>query len=208
MQVKVEALVVIIYGVYIFGGIYGILFRLDQGLDKKSIVGVGSLVWKFYDANDEIFYTYPYKIQVVIAEPLNYSNSSTRETIFQMLTKLENVTHIGERSFTDFWLDSFLRRISDPGDPLYGSDISTEPKFIMLLKKFLAESKNEAFVLDVKFSGDGPTEVIQASRLMLQAKDVKKTFEGAQLMQELRKICDSAPFKMISYTELDDLYDQ
>ena len=95
--------------------------------------------------------------------------------------------------------------------------------------QFLADPKNAVYNLDVRFASTYPEvtahrsanasstptptagnfeDYIIASRFLVQVNQLVKAFDGAVLMDELRILCDGAPFNVFPYYYLYDLYDQ
>ena len=63
----VKALVIIIFGLYLAGGMYG-LTTLKEGLDRRKLSKEDSYSIKFYDREEFYFREFPYRIQVNFAK--------------------------------------------------------------------------------------------------------------------------------------------
>ncbi|OTF82950.1 hypothetical protein BLA29_007954 [Euroglyphus maynei] len=103
----VKLLVISVFLVYLCIGIYGCSV-IKEGLDRRKLSRDDSYSIQFYDFEDKYFREYPYRIQVVINETMNYADSRIQQQIEEMLQKFEQSPFVADKSMTESWLRSYL----------------------------------------------------------------------------------------------------
>ncbi|KAK0078399.1 hypothetical protein PV325_002536 [Microctonus aethiopoides] len=185
---SVKALVIILFGFYLAGALYG-LTGLKEGLERRKLSKEDSYSIVFYDREDIYFREFPYRIQVIVSGNYNYSDPLIQEQMENLTSTLESTSYISSPIYTESWLRSFLSYVNDNQDYLNIS-ISTEANFISALKE-LWLSSTSTFALDVKFNESN--DHIIASRFLIQAVNVSGTTQETNMLRELRRICSESP---------------
>ncbi|XP_012253050.2 patched domain-containing protein 3 [Athalia rosae] len=184
----VKALVIVIFGLYLGGALYG-LTTLKEGLDRRKLSKEDSYSVAFYDKEDFYFREFPYRIQVIISGEQNYSDPIIQQQIENLTRSLEASSYISTPIYTESWIRSFLSYVTRNQDYL-NVTIETEPDFIKVLNDIWLFPSNP-FSLDVKFDDTG--DKILASRFLIQAVNISGTNEEKAMVKELRKICHDSP---------------
>ena len=134
------------------------LLFTTEGLERKKLGRYDSEVTRVFKLEDRAFRGFPYRIQVVIAEPLDYSNVTVRETLDRYLARIRehrlisNYTEIEEN-----WLEAYFK------SPFYDVTQEGDPReFNHGVKTFLNKLSHTKVTDNVKW--DEVTETVLASR--------------------------------------------
>ncbi|NXX83217.1 PTHD3 protein, partial [Urocolius indicus] len=73
----VKLLVVVLYGAYLGGSVYGCT-QIREGIDLRNLASDDSYVIPYYDDDDKYFSTYGPRVMVVITERVDYWNETVR----------------------------------------------------------------------------------------------------------------------------------
>lgn len=65
--------ILITFGIYLCGAVYGIT-QIKEGLERRKLSKEDSYSVKFFDLEDEYYREFPYRMQVIVAGELNYSD--------------------------------------------------------------------------------------------------------------------------------------
>ncbi|NXT42454.1 PTHD3 protein, partial [Pelecanoides urinatrix] len=84
----IKLLVVLLYGAYLGGSIYGCT-RIREGIDLRNLASDDSYVIPYYDDEDKYFSAYGPRIMVVITESVEYWNETVRLGIENCTQNLE-----------------------------------------------------------------------------------------------------------------------
>ncbi|UXI23047.1 hypothetical protein NH340_JMT08990 [Sarcoptes scabiei] len=103
----IKLLVITMFLTYLLIGIYGCSV-IKEGLDRRKLSRDDSYSVQFYDFEDKYFREYPYRIQVVINETMNYADPLVQQQIEEMLQRFENSPYVADKSMTESWLRSYL----------------------------------------------------------------------------------------------------
>ncbi|XP_066995806.2 patched domain-containing protein 3 isoform X1 [Anabrus simplex] len=185
---QVKTLILLVFALYLAGACYGIT-TMKEGLERRKLSRADSYSVEFYDREDFYFREFPYRIQVVIAGELNYSDPIVQEQVENLTQTFENTTYISSPLYTESWLRSFVGYIKRNQDYLNVS-IATEEDFIKTLKELWLFKPNP-FSLDVKFNDEG-TKII-ASRFLIQAVNITDSNDEKAMVRALRRICQESP---------------
>ncbi|CAG0922467.1 unnamed protein product, partial [Notodromas monacha] len=204
-KTAVKIAVVLVFIGYIGVGIYGIT-QIDEGLQRKHMVQETSYAYEFYETEDKYFRDYPYQVQMVITEPLDYSDPLVQKEVLSWIENAQKTQFISE-DLSIFWLRDFLR-YNATGAVL--TDISDPTNFITELRSFLYKLENlpMKYFLDVVFGQGNDSNIIVASRALVQAADLNNYNDDAVLMTDLRKVCDAVPFDSVPFMEYFVFFDQ
>ncbi|GAB0088915.1 patched domain-containing protein 3 [Sergentomyia squamirostris] len=179
-----KAFVILVFGAYLLGACFG-LTKIKEGLERRKLSKADSYSVEFFDREDDYYREFPYRIQVIIAGELNYSDPVVQNQIETLTQRLENTSYVTSSLYTESWIRSFLSYVERNGDYL-NVTIDTEQSFIDNLKELWLFEGNP-FSLDVKFNEDG-TKII-ASRFLIQAVNITDTNHEKVMVKDLRQIC-------------------
>ncbi|NXX22889.1 PTHD3 protein, partial [Podargus strigoides] len=84
----IKPLVVLLYGVYLGGSIYGCT-QIREGIDLRNLASDDSYVVPYYDDDNKYFSTYGPRVMVVITESVDYWNETVRLGIENCIEDLE-----------------------------------------------------------------------------------------------------------------------
>ncbi|KAH7645581.1 patched domain-containing protein 3-like [Dermatophagoides farinae] len=204
----VKLLVISVFLIYLFIGIYGCSV-IKEGLDRRKLSRDDSYSIQFYDFEDKYFREYPYRIQVVVNETMNYADPKIQQQIEDMLRKFEESPYVADKSMTESWLRSYLTFLGQDDSFLFlqALNVSDPLDFYRGLRDiFLHFPLTEQFRFDVVFNEDG-SEVI-ASRYIIQAKNILDANMEKEMLISLRGIADSFPFHVTIYHHYFIFFDQ
>lgn len=91
-------LILLIFGIYLAGAFYGIT-TIKEGLERRKLSKEDSYSVKFFDLEDEYYREFPYRMQVIVAGELDYSNvvsiscSFCLSTMFSSSVKILYLTY-------------------------------------------------------------------------------------------------------------------
>ncbi|KJH50467.1 patched family protein [Dictyocaulus viviparus] len=97
---------VLLYCIYLILSIYGCL-NIKEGLDPKFLVRESFYLSTFYKLIDESFWQEGLQMQVVVNQPPDLFNSSTREEFSKMLNDFENTYYTMSHNATMIWLQAY-----------------------------------------------------------------------------------------------------
>lgn len=186
----IKLLVIFIFLIYLVIGIYGCT-QVREGLDRRKLSRDDSYSVKYYDYEDRFFREYPYRIQVVINQTLNYADPAVQEKVDKILSRFESSQYVAESFLTESWLRSYLQFIKQEDSFLFlqSLNLTNQDDFYAGLRSiFLHLPMTESFRNDVVFSEDG-TEII-ASRFVIQTKNIKDANMEKEMLITLRSIAD------------------
>ncbi|XP_054287352.1 patched domain-containing protein 3-like [Macrosteles quadrilineatus] len=182
-----KVIVLLVFGAYISGAIYG-LTTLQEGLQRRKLSRADSYSIEFYDREDFYFREFPYRMQVILSGELNYSDPLIQDQIENLTRTFEASPYISTPLYTESWLRSFVSYVKRNQDYLNVS-IDTEDSFIKTLNELWLFKPNP-FSLDVKFN-DAGTRII-ASRFMIQAVNISDGNMEKDMVRDLRRICQES----------------
>ncbi|CAG0912884.1 unnamed protein product [Notodromas monacha] len=180
-----KIMVGIIFICYVAGGLYGVL-QLEEGLSLKRLVSDYSYYVDFYDKRFSEFMDYPYRVPIVVAGHVDYSDRTVQDDMERLLERIENHTFYANSNFTDSWLRKFLKFAEMANN--HGAniiDLSNETTFNENLRGVLNSGDNNKNALDVVFDDGGR---IIASRFIVQIYDLKKLPDLKDCMLFLRHV--------------------
>lgn len=68
-----KGVIILIFAVYLIGAVYGIT-QIKEGLERRKLSKEDSYSVRFFDLEDEFYREFPYRMQVVVAGQMNYSD--------------------------------------------------------------------------------------------------------------------------------------
>ncbi|XP_014293320.1 patched domain-containing protein 3 [Halyomorpha halys] len=199
----VKLLILLAFAAYLGGACYG-LTTLQEGLQRRKLSKADSYSIIFYDREDFYFREFPYRMQVVVAGDLKYSDPNTQEALENLTRTFEASPYISNSLYTESWVRSFVSYVKRNQDYLNVS-IDTEEDFIKNLKDLWLFKPN-AFSLDVKFSDDGSK--IVASRMMIQAVNISDGNMEKDMVRDLRRIARESSLNVTVFHPYFVFFDQ
>ncbi|XP_067119338.1 patched domain-containing protein 3-like isoform X1 [Centruroides vittatus] len=186
---------------YIAISAWSISTNIKIGAELTNFVSYDSYGGQFVKQNNFYYSRYPYRVQMVINATLDYSNSSVRSQVENIIHRMEKCRYIGDNVLTESWLKYYMTFLNDnrTSSLIQGLNIKTKKDFNIGLKDvFLRLPITEIFHDDVKFSKDGSD--IVAARFVLQAADVTLSEGEKEMTRELRQIADNSPYPVVIYS--------
>ncbi|EDW89794.1 patched domain-containing protein 3 isoform X1 [Drosophila yakuba] len=183
-----KAIIILAFASYLVGACYGIT-QIKEGLERRKLSREDSYSVEFFDREDDYYREFPYRMQVIIAGPLNYSDPLVQEQVENLTSTLEHTSYVTSRRYTESWLRSFLSFL-DRNNELLNVTIDDEQTFIDAVKEHWLFPGNP-FSLDVRFNKD-ETQII-ASRFLIQAVNITDTNHEKEMVRDLRQICKDSP---------------
>lgn len=135
----VKLLVISVFLIYLFIGIYGCSV-IKEGLDRRKLSRDDSYSIQFYDFEDKYFREYPYRIQVVVNETMNYADPKIQQQIEDMLRKFEESPYVADKSMTESWLRSYLTFLGQDDSFLFLQVLSLYSSFENNSKTFFLKT--------------------------------------------------------------------
>ncbi|NXK46378.1 PTHD3 protein, partial [Chauna torquata] len=84
----IKLLVVVLYGAYLGGSIYGCT-QMKEGIDLRNLASDDSYIIPYYDDDDKYFSEYGPRVMVVVTDSVNYWDESVRGAIEACMQDLE-----------------------------------------------------------------------------------------------------------------------
>ncbi|KMY91712.1 patched domain-containing protein 3 [Drosophila simulans] len=183
-----KAIIILAFASYLVGACYGIT-QIKEGLERRKLSREDSYSVEFFDREDDYYREFPYRMQVIIAGPLNYSDPLVQEQVENLTSTLEHTSYVTSRRYTESWLRSFLSFL-ERNNELLNVTVDDEQTFIDAVKEHWLFPGNP-FSLDVRFNED-ETQII-ASRFLIQAVNITDTNHEKEMVRDLRQICKDSP---------------
>ncbi|XP_022227646.2 patched domain-containing protein 3 [Drosophila obscura] len=183
-----KIIIILAFASYLVGACYGIT-QIKEGLERRKLSRADSYSVEFFDREDDYYREFPYRMQVIIAGPLNYSDPLVQEQVENLTSTLEHTSYVTSKRYTESWLRSFLSFL-ERNNELLNATIDDEQSFIDAVKEHWLFPGNP-FSLDVRFNDDD-TQII-ASRFLIQAVNITDTNHEKEMVRDLRKICRDSP---------------
>ena len=200
----VKFLVILTFLVYLGFGIYGCTL-VKEGLDRRKLSRDDSYSVRYYDYEDRFFREYPYRVQVVINQTMNYADPEVQERIERILTRFESSKYIAGPGLTESWLRTYLSFIRQQDSFLFlqSLNMSNQDDFQTGLQSvFLKLPMTDSFRHDLVWNED-ETE-ITATRFVIQTHNIKDANMEKEMLLELRAIADE--FKQDNVTIFNHLF--
>lgn len=205
----VKLLVILIFLTYLSFGIYGCTL-VKEGLDRRKLSRDDSYSVKFYDYDDRFFREFPYRIQLIINQTLNYADPEVQAKIERILTRFESSPYIANSSLTESWLRAYMNFIKSDESFLFlqSLNLSNQDDFQTGLRSiFLHLPMTDSFKNDIVWNED-QSEII-ASRFVIQTTNIKDANMEKEMLISLRAIADEfADEKVTIFNHLFIFFDQ
>jgi hypothetical protein len=187
---SVKFLVILVFLIYLAFGIYGCTL-VKEGLDRRKLSRDDSYSVVYYDLEDRFFREYPYRVQIVINQTLNYADPKVQDRIERILTRFESSQYIAQSNLTESWLRAYKTFINHEDSFIFlqSLNLTDQDDFYTGLKSvFLYLPMTEGFRNDIKWNED-QTEII-SSRFVIQTKNIRNALMEKEMLLELRAIAD------------------
>jgi len=200
-----KLIVILTYLVYITLSIFG-LSRLDFFFLPTRIFHEHTSMFKFYMMDEKYFPEYPHRLEVLITNPVDYSNLTIQSDINNLISQISHQQFM-TTEFSENWLRDFTSwaKIYTEFEPI---DISTEETFIDTLRhKYL--NSNSTYALDITFN-DNYTQIL-ATRYILQIKGINddRMHNLVQLITNVRDIAaKEKKFQVYTNTYMNNYVDE
>lgn len=174
-----KIIIIVLFGLYLAASIWGMLFRLEQGLRLKDLVLESSYYYKF-NTWDETDFGVAFPVAFVITEPIDYTRQETMVSVMELMSLARedpDISQVGTYCwFVDYLFSPYM-------------NLSSQSEFARTLRQeFLPQSRR--YITDVVF--DSKNESVIASRCHVFSKNVVESTRQAQLMTRMRELADSA----------------
>ena len=112
---------------------------LQEGVPLAKLVSAKSEASQFFNARDKYFRQNPYRLQVVIGGPLDYSDPQVRTEVDSLLSKVTNSPHIDSSgAFDENWLDMLDQAMEIKSRFDGKATLNSEEEFVIQLKELMA----------------------------------------------------------------------
>ena len=189
-KASVKALVIAVFLTYLGFGIYGCTL-VKEGLDRRKLSRDDSYSVRYYDFEDRFFREYPYRIQIVINQTINYADPASQERMERILTRFESSQYMAPSALTESWLRAYLAFIKQEDSFLFlqSLNLTNQDDFYTGLKSiFLNLPMTENFRQDIRWNED-ESEIV-ATRFVVQTKNIRDANMEKEMLLELRAIAD------------------
>ncbi|XP_053915939.1 patched domain-containing protein 3 [Cuculus canorus] len=191
----VKLLVVVLYGAYLGGSIYGCT-QIREGIDLRNLASDDSYVIKYYDDDDTYFSEYGPRVMVIITESVDYWNETVRLGIENCMQNLEGIYYV-DKNFTESWLRVYTQ-LGESGS----INISNKTLFINNLPALFQVVPN--FEWDINKTENE----IEASRFFIQTVNVSSAVDEKNLLNQLRETARQCSIPLMVYHPAFIYYDQ
>ncbi|KFV83748.1 Patched domain-containing protein 3, partial [Struthio camelus australis] len=191
----VKLLVVLLYGAYLAGSIYGCT-QIREGIDLRNLASDDSYVIPYYDDDNKYFSEYGPRVMAVITESVEYWNKSVRMAIENCMQSLEGISYV-DKNLTESWLTVYTK-IAEGAS----MDINSKDRFINYL--FILFQNYPDFESDINKTHDK----IEASRFFIQTVNVTSAVDEKNLLNQLRDTAKQCNIPLMVYHPAFIYYDQ
>ncbi|XP_075273599.1 patched domain-containing protein 3 [Opisthocomus hoazin] len=191
----IKLLVVLLYGVYLGGSIYGCT-QIREGIDLRNLASDDSYVIPYYDDDDKYFSAYGPRVMVVITESVDYWNETVRLGIENCMQNLEGISYV-DKNLSESWLRTYTK-LAENGS----INISNKTLFINNLPMLF--QMVPSFELDINETQDK----IEASRFFIQTVNVTSAVDEKNLLNQLRETAEQCSIPLMVYHPAFIYYDQ
>uniref|UniRef100_A0A8C3KEL4 Patched domain-containing protein 3 n=1 Tax=Calidris pygmaea TaxID=425635 RepID=A0A8C3KEL4_9CHAR len=191
----IKLLVVLLYGAYLGGSIYGCT-QIREGIDLRNLASDDSYVIPFYDDNDKYFSTYGPRVMVVITGNVDYWNETVRLGIENCTQNLEAISYV-DKSLSESWLRVYTNLSAN-----LSINISNKTLFIKNLRVLFQTVPS--FEWDINKTEDK----IEASRFFIQTVNVTSSIDEKNLLNQLRETAKQCSIQLTVYHPAFIYYDQ
>ncbi|KAM6314874.1 patched domain-containing protein 3 [Aegotheles albertisi] len=191
----VKLLVVLLYGAYLGGSIYGCT-QIREGIDLRNLVSDDSYVVPYYDDDDKYFSAYGPRVMVVIPESVDYWNETVRLVIENCTQNLEDISYV-DKNLSKSWLRVYTECANS-------GLISISNKSLFMSNLPILFQIVPSFQWDINKTQDK----IEASRFFIQTVNVTSAVDEKNLLNQLRETAEQCSIPLMVYHPAFIYYDQ
>ncbi|XP_021239302.1 patched domain-containing protein 3-like, partial [Numida meleagris] len=191
----IKLLVVLLYGAYLGGSIYGCT-QMREGIDLRNLASDDSYVIPFYNDDDKYFSEYGPRVMVVITDSVKYWNESVRNDIEACTRDLENITYV-DKNLTLSWLRVYAGIAGNRS-----MNINNKDHFINNLSVLFQ------YYASFEWDVDKTADEIAASRFFIQTVNVTSAIDEKNLLNQLRDRAKQCVVPLLVYHPAFIYYDQ
>lgn len=189
-----KLLVVLLYGAYLGGSIYGCT-QIREGIDLRNLASDDSYVIPYYDDDETYFSEYGPRVMVIVNESVSYWEQAVREKIETCLEDIENISYV-DKNLTESWLREYIALAKSDS-----IDINNKDVFMNNLNTLF---NYPGFELDINKTHDE----ITASRFFVQTVNVTSAVDEKNLLNQLRDKAKKCSISLKVYHPAFIYYDQ
>ncbi|XP_023224621.1 patched domain-containing protein 3-like [Centruroides sculpturatus] len=204
----VKGCVVIVFLVYFALALVG-CWNIEEGLERYLVFPYDSYVIPFLKQRQSYFGKYGDRIQIVIKEPIDYSDIKIQNKIELLFQRLENSSYFGDSTLTQSWLRYYLNfsRSSQLSRLMRNFDLENKQEFIDGLQNvFLKFRYAKYFQKDIIFNKNS-TEIL-ASRFIIQTMNTYSSKSEKEMLLYLYKTVDESRLPIAMYSRYLPLVEQ
>uniref|UniRef100_A0A8D2NTS1 Patched domain-containing protein 3 n=1 Tax=Zosterops lateralis melanops TaxID=1220523 RepID=A0A8D2NTS1_ZOSLA len=191
----VKLLMVLLYGAYLGGSIYGCT-QIREGIDLRNLASDDSYVIPYYDDDEKYFSTYGPRVMVVITESVDYWNESVRLGIESCAQNLENISYV-DKNYSESWLRVYTELAKN-----VSININNKTDFLNGLTTLFE------FVPSFEWDINRTQDEIEASRFFIQTVNVTSAVDEKNLVNQLREAAKQCSIPLQVYHAAFIYYDQ
>ncbi|KGL74080.1 Patched domain-containing protein 3, partial [Tinamus guttatus] len=191
----VKLLVVLLYGAYVGGSIYGCT-QIKEGIDLRNLATDDSYVIQYYNDDDKYFSEYGPRVMVVVNGSVEYWNESVRAAIENCMENLEDISYV-DKNLSESWLAVYTKIAQRASLNINNKDI-----FITNLSTLFR------FYPDFEWDINKTQDKIEASRFFIQTVNVTTAVDEKNLLNKLRDTAKQCSIPLMLYHPAFIYYDQ
>lgn len=189
-----KLLVVLLYGAYLGGSIYGCT-QIREGIDLRNLASDDSYVIPYYDDDETYFSEYGPRVMVIVNGNVSYWEEAVREKIETCLEDIENISYV-DKNLTESWLRAYIALAKNRSINIDNKDVFMNNLSILF--------NYSAFELDINKTHDE----ITASRFFVQTVNVTSAVDEKNLLNQLRDKAEKCSISLKVYHPAFIYYDQ
>lgn len=189
-----KLLVVLLYGAYLGGSIYGCT-QIREGIDLRNLASDDSYVIPYYDDDETYFSEYGPRVMVIVNGNVSYWEEAVREKIETCLEDIENISYV-DKNLTESWLRAYIALAKNRSINIDNKDVFMNNLSILF--------NYPGFELDINKTHDE----ITASRFFVQTVNVTSAVDEKNLLNQLRDKAKKCSISLKVYHPAFIYYDQ
>ncbi|KAM9233011.1 LOW QUALITY PROTEIN: patched domain-containing protein 3 [Leptosomus discolor] len=190
---SIKLLVVLLFGAYLGGSIYG--YQIREGIDLQSLASE-TYVIPYYDDDDKYFSAYGPRVAVVITESVDYCNETVHLGIGSCTQNLEGISYV-DKNLSRSWLRVY-KKLASSGL----IKISNKALFIDNLPTLFR------IVPSFEWNISKTQDKIEASCFFIQMVNVTSAIDKKNLLNQLRETAKQRSIPLAVYHPAFTCYDQ
>ncbi|KAI6074486.1 Patched domain-containing protein 3 [Aix galericulata] len=189
-----KLLVVLLYGAYLGGSIYGCT-QIREGIDLRNLASDDSYVIPYYDDDETYFSEYGPRVMVIINGNVSYWEPDVREKIETCLEDIENISYV-DKNLTESWLRVYIALAKNLSININNKDV--------FMNNLTFLFRYPGFELDINMTHNE----ITASRFFVQTVNVTSAVDEKNLLNQLRAKAEECSIPLKVYHPAFIYYDQ